>query len=122
MPKRHGRRPAVALLGPGFSVLAAIAVVGLAPGTARADTLDSSLVLAYTTNPQLNSQRAIVRQTDEGVPQALSGYRPKVAVTGTLGEQYLSSTSKLAPNQAQWFTFSGNNTPHGAGGTGTKTV
>ena len=83
MPKRHGRRPAFALLGPGVAVLAAIAGAGLAPGTARADTLDSSLVLAYTTNPQLNSQRAIVRQTDEGVPQALSGYRPKVAVTGT---------------------------------------
>ena len=37
---------------------------------------------AYQNNPSLNSQRAATRATDEGVPQALSGYRPKVTVTG----------------------------------------
>jgi outer membrane protein len=119
MPKTRGSRP---LLGLGIAVLAVIAGAGQWPRQARADTLESSLVLAYTTNPQLNSQRAIVRQTDEGVPQALSGYRPKVVLSGTLGEQYLSSTTKLAPSVPQWFTFSGNNTPHGAGVTATQTV
>ena len=43
-----------------------------------AETLESALVQAYQNNPTLNSQRAAVRATDEGVPQALSGYRPKV--------------------------------------------
>ena len=59
----------------------------------RAETLESALVQAYQNNPTLNSQRAAVRATDEGVPQALSGYRPKVTVTATGGEQSLSSTS-----------------------------
>ena len=43
---------------------------------ASADTLEGALVQAYQNNPSLNSQRALVRATDEGVPQALSGYRP----------------------------------------------
>ena len=45
---------------------------------AYADTLESALIQAYQNNPTLNSQRAAVRATDEGVPQALAGYRPRV--------------------------------------------
>jgi outer membrane protein len=67
----------------------------------RADTLNRALVNAYESNPQLNSQRAVVRQTDETVPQALSGYRPTVSATALVGEQYTStlaqSTSALNP-------------------------
>src|SRR5882724_4508023 len=58
-----------------------IALTG--PMPALADTIEAALVRAYQTNPQLNSQRAQVRVTDENVPQALSGYRPKVAVTAS---------------------------------------
>ena len=43
---------------------------------ALADTLESALAYAYVNNPQLNSQRALVRATDESVPTALAGYRP----------------------------------------------
>ena len=50
--------------------------------------MEAALVRAYQTNPQLNAQRALVRATDENVPQALAGYRPKVAVTGSAGYQY----------------------------------
>jgi outer membrane protein len=50
-----------------------------------ADTVESALAAAYQNNPQLNVQRAIVRQTDEQVPQALSGYRPRLSVTATGG-------------------------------------
>lgn len=56
--------------------------------SALAETIESALVLAYQGNPQLNAQRAQVRSTDENVPQALSGYRPKVAVTASAGYQY----------------------------------
>src|SRR5215510_11904719 len=63
-----------------------IALMGPAP--ALADTIEAALVRAYQTNPQLNSQRAQVRVTDENVPQALSGYRPKVSVTASAGAQY----------------------------------
>jgi len=63
----------------------------LAP--ALADTIEAALVRAYQNNPQLNAQRATVRSTDENVPQALSGYRPKVALTASAGYQYSDSLS-----------------------------
>ena len=49
---------------------------------AAADTLPDALAAAYETNPQLAVQRAIVRQADEGVPQALAAGRPSLNVTG----------------------------------------
>jgi outer membrane protein len=70
---------------------AAIAVLLLAemgPVPALADTIEAALVRSYQNNPQLNAQRALVRSTDENVPQALSGYRPKVALTVSGGYQY----------------------------------
>ena len=70
---------------------AAAAVLLLAymgPAPALADTIEAALVRAYQNNPQLNAQRAQVRFTDENVPQALSGYRPRVAVTASAGYQY----------------------------------
>jgi outer membrane protein len=66
----------------------------------RADTLNSALANAYQNNPQLNSQRAVVRQTDEQVPQALSGYKPTVSATVASGEQLTSTLSKSQPNPA----------------------
>ncbi|UFZ05791.1 TolC family outer membrane protein [Bradyrhizobium ontarionense] len=68
---------------------AAVLVMACAgPMPALADTIEAALVRAYQNNPQLNAQRALVRSTDEGVPQALSGYRPKVNLTATAGYQY----------------------------------
>ena len=59
-----------------------------------AETLQAALVQAYRNNPSLNSQRAAVRATDENVPQALSGYRPRISITATGGEQSLSTTTR----------------------------
>ena len=77
----------------GMASASAALPVGLAV-MARADTLNSALISAYQNNPQLNSQRAVVRETDESVPQALSGYRPSVSVTGQFGPGYSSIVSK----------------------------
>src|SRR6516164_8684295 len=77
--------------GDGVVTKAATMVLALAlagTGPALADTIEAALVRAYQNNPQLNSQRAAVRAIDENVPQALSGYRPKVALTATAGYQY----------------------------------
>jgi outer membrane protein len=63
---------------------------------AQGDTLAGALVQAYLNNPSLNSQRASVRATDENVPQALSGYRPKITATVTGGQQSVSLTAKEA--------------------------
>jgi outer membrane protein len=74
--------------------VAASLILTLAGGVpARADTIEAALVRAYQSNPQLNAQRAAVRVTDENVPQALSGYRPKIAVTASAGYQYSDVTS-----------------------------
>ncbi|WP_027578334.1 TolC family outer membrane protein [Bradyrhizobium sp. Ai1a-2] len=75
---------------------AAAAVLLLAcmgPTPALADTIEAALVRAYQTNPQLNAQRAFVRATDENVPQALSGYRPRVSITASGGYQYTDAIS-----------------------------
>ncbi len=61
---------------------------------AYGDTLPGALISAYLNNPSLNSQRAAVRATDENVPQALSGYRPRISVTATGGQQSTSSLNK----------------------------
>jgi outer membrane protein len=78
--------------GEGRALMIAVAAWSSVPASAH--TLEQALVQAYRNNPQLNSQRAVVRETDEAVPQALSGYRPTVAVNGTSSEGYFSTVSK----------------------------
>jgi outer membrane protein len=75
------------------------AISWLATSPVASDTITQAIVKAYQNNPQLNSQRSVVRQTDELVPQALSGYRPTISATGTVGEQYQNSLEKApGPN------------------------
>src|SRR3979490_213713 len=80
-----GMRGVKVFTGAAASVLL-LACMGPVP--ALADTIEAALVRAYQNNPQLNAQRAQVRFTDENVPQALSGYRPRVAITASAGTQY----------------------------------
>lgn len=53
------------------------------PGQPR--TLEQALGAAYSTNPTLLTERAKLRSVDEGVPQALSGWRPTVTLGATAG-------------------------------------
>ena len=112
---------------------AALFVVAGFVGQASAQTLPVTLVLAYQNNPQLNAQRAQVRVTDEAVPQALSGYRPRVSVTASAANNYNSTTSKstdpVPGNPTRLFvtpepatTLSGEFTPYVVGVTGTQTL
>src|SRR5271155_4224692 len=84
---------------------------------ALADTIEAALVRAYQNNPQLNAQRALVRSTDENVPQALSGYRPKVSLTASAGVQYTdtNTTSGGSPTQIVRTEFNGTDPPRSAG-------
>src|SRR5512138_42156 len=109
-----------AITGAAASVLL-IACMG--PMPALADTIEAALVRAYQNNPQLNAQRSQVRVTDENVPQALSGYRPKVAVTASAGFQYsdtLTNTGDL--NVARSRAITGTNPPRSVGATITQTL
>jgi len=96
---------------------------GIGSGDAQADTLEWALVQAYQNNPSLNAQRASLRATDENVPQALSGYRPKLSVTASGGYNYQNSTS-VFPLAGALITspFAQNFYSRTIGATGTYTV
>lgn len=73
------------------------ALVGFAslalPAAALAQSIEQTLIQAYRNNPDLNAARAGVRVANEGVPAALSGYRPSVSATVTAAGQYTESGS-----------------------------
>src|SRR6516164_2581062 len=78
-------------------LLAVVGTAAVAVGygaTASADTLEWAIVQAYQNNPSLNAQRAALRAVDENVPQALSGYRPKLSITANGGYNYFSQLNK----------------------------
>ena len=76
-------RPLVNRLSAAIAGATLTAIIGAAPVSAQ--TLKEALGYAYETNPQLLAQRSLLRQTDEGVPQALSNWRPTVTFTGEAG-------------------------------------
>ncbi|WP_394886153.1 TolC family outer membrane protein (plasmid) [Mesorhizobium sp. AaZ16] len=55
-----------------------VSAAALSPLTASAETIFGALTKAYQLNSTLNSARAGVRVTDEGVAIAKSGYRPTI--------------------------------------------
>ena len=109
-------------------VLAAGASAVVVTGAvASADTLEWALVQAYQNNPSLNAQRAALRATDENVPQALSGYRPKLAVTASGGYNYTSVLShsvnqQTFPNTVAYNNVATNFGSRGIGATATQTL
>lgn len=77
-------------LSPGFSrkLFAAFALACLAMSPAApvaAQTLTEALATAYESNPTLRAQRAQLRATDEGLPEARAGWRPTVTAEGQAG-------------------------------------
>jgi outer membrane protein len=90
-----------------FSVALTAAVVAIPCSEAAADTLVWALVQAYQNNPSLNAQRASLRATDENVPQALSGYRPKLSITANGGENFTSVATETYTNGTSGLLASG---------------
>jgi outer membrane protein len=68
-------------------MVGALAVAAALAGSSStvAETMDGALARAYVANPTLNSQRAQVRVTDETVPIAKAGQRPKASGTADIG-------------------------------------
>jgi len=78
-------------------VIAGLAMT--APTIAHAtETIAAALGASYMGNPTLNAERARQRATDEGVPQALSGWRPTVSANGDVGVAW-NDSSITKPNQ-----------------------
>ena len=103
-----------------LGALACAVATALPPG-AEAETIAGALVRAYQANPTLNAQRASVRATDENVPRALSGYRPRLSATADAGAAYADiesagavSKQNLVPRgvgvQVNQNVFNGNRT------------
>src|SRR5262249_50787616 len=111
--------------GASFRSIAALAITGLAmlSSTASADTLEWALAQAYQNNRPLNAQRASRGAQDEAGPQALSGYRPRVSATASVGSQYQRTLSKaVTPAGPVYDSNHFANTPHTVGVTATQTL
>src|SRR3569833_1004870 len=68
------------MIVPAFLALAATPAVA-----AEVFRLSDALALAYSTNPELEAQRAKVRAADDAVAEARGGWRPSVNASGTFG-------------------------------------
>lgn len=102
--------------GVAFSVASAVAstVALTASGqSARAESLMDALAAAYVNNPQLGAERARLRATDEGVPQALSGMRPTATFSADYGDQSTHSVSAPSPITGLRTTNRQNTDPRG---------
>ncbi|WP_342395138.1 TolC family outer membrane protein [Rhodoblastus sp. 17X3] len=81
-----------------FLVALLVEMVTTGASTARAETISGALTRAYLNNPEFNQQRAAVRATDESVPQAKSGWLPKINGSADDGPQYsVTSGDPTAP-------------------------
>src|SRR3977135_1483749 len=82
MPQRRGCHRRGRWLRPAIGCAVGVAAGLLLALPSWAQTLTEAFAYAYNNNPQLLAQRALLRATDEGVPQALSNWRRTVNLTG----------------------------------------
>ena len=81
------------LLGIGLALSAA----AVSTGGVCAQSLTEAFAEAYRTNPQLLAQRALLRATDELVPQALANWRPTVTHTSQAGYIISAESVETSP-------------------------
>jgi TolC family type I secretion outer membrane protein len=74
---------------------------------AGAETLEEALSRAYETNPTLLARRAQLRAVDEGVAQALSGWRPTVSVSGDISRQQSYNNTRSSPTSRYLTPYGG---------------
>ncbi len=84
MRRTDGRQSGGLRSGCGIA-LGVVAVLAAAPASAQPRTLQDALAAAYSNNPTLQTGRAQLRAIDEGVPQAVAGWRPTIALSGSVG-------------------------------------
>ena len=105
-----------------------VGLIATAPHRALAESIESALARAYENNPQLNAQRAVVRQADESVAQAMSGYRPSISANASVGKEHslLQETFPPIPGtpltQSETATVKGPTTPRSLGATASQTL
>tara|TARA_R110002110_G_scaffold59726_3_gene168705 strand:+ start:2785 stop:4203 length:1419 start_codon:yes stop_codon:yes gene_type:complete len=92
--KRSGQTSLIRFISLALGTTALTGLLAFSP--ASAETLTDALAAAYQTNPTLQAQRAQLRATDEGVPQALSGWRPSLQAQGSYGATSSTTTFDVA--------------------------
>ncbi|GAB4177827.1 MAG: TolC family outer membrane protein [Thalassobaculales bacterium] len=80
-------------------LLALAAALAFSAPQVRAQDLTEAMATAYNSNPSLLAQRSRLRQTDEGVSQALSGWRPRL--TNTTSTAITRSRSETTSSTSQ---------------------
>ncbi len=77
-----------------YAVIAMSGVLALSQPS-MAETIHGALARAYQNNASVNSARAGVRVTDEGVAIAKSGWRPYIGASGSLNYTSTNNTSRI---------------------------
>jgi outer membrane protein len=74
-------------------LIIALAGAALCAPAAAAEVfrLSDALALAYSTNPELEAQRAKVRAADDAVAEARGGWRPSVNASGSYGANHVDA-------------------------------
>ncbi|MHA1599866.1 MAG: TolC family outer membrane protein [Alphaproteobacteria bacterium] len=80
-------------------LLASLGIGLLLSAPVAGQSLDETLATAYSSNPTLRAARAQLRAVNEGVPQALSNWRPSVIINGSAGRQRVESKSSFSTTQ-----------------------
>lgn len=76
----------------------AAGIGAFAAASAHGETIEEALASTYNTNPQILAERANLRAIDEGVPQALAGWRPTVTFSGSVGAERSENTPSTVLN------------------------
>lgn len=82
-------------------VAAAVLILLAGASCANAQSLEQALATAYRSNPRLLAARAGVRATDERVPLALSGWRPRVELAAEAGKSHVDSSTTTPRDQGR---------------------
>ena len=80
-------------------------------GRVSVNNIDATLEAAYRNNTELKELQAQVRSKDEGVPQALAGWRPTVYANASVGgeKDIISGSKKETGDSGLTLAQSGNN-------------
>ena len=97
---------AVAILRKRLKLLvwASVAFISMAaiPGVGQAESLNDALRRAYQKNPDLRAERARQRATDELVPTAKSGWRPRIVAEASVTQNWFDTdATKSTSNFSQ---------------------
>lgn len=77
------------------NLIAGVAIIagGFISTSSGAGGFEDAMAKAYSANPTLEQSRASLRATDEGVPSALSGFRPSLSASGTISDYEKQTTA-----------------------------